>query len=444
MVVAVWVSSYVLRLIMIKLALSFRRLGLKLSVMALLALPSLAGAQVYFTSTGIGDLNAGFRKTGTHQETTEIVAYLGNVTNVLALPAGTVVNMATNFNTIALANMCPDGFNFLQWSVFSTFTSDTWTNCIGIYPGGTTWYTVPRTNVNVQSKPVNRFSPSSAPSLVASMYNVSYGANFLSAQLSTTNVNNNTLLVAEPIADGPGFIMDAYIGSGNFGGSVLTFSVENNTSNSFTSPVVSDFYQNVPTSKSGVINVDPITGLTNGTAYEVGYFTLNPNGTLAFTRTFSLNASTTNGPSPLKVGFSTTATNTTTITNWVWNFGNGTSVTNTTGENVTNTYAAAGTYTVTLTVYSAGGSTSVSSSIVVSSSSSAKPLLGIAAVGGKFIITGTNGPVSQQYRILTSTNLLTLLSNWTPIYTNTVQGNSTFGYTNGIGPTNSFFIMESP
>ena len=38
------------------------------------------------------------------------------------------------------------------------------------------------------------------------------------------------------------------------------------------------------------------------------------------------------------------------ITNWVWSFGDGHSATNTTSVNVTNTYAAAGSYTVGLTV----------------------------------------------------------------------------------------------
>jgi hypothetical protein len=430
---------------MTKLALSFRRLGLKLSIMALLALPSLAGAQ-YFTDTGYGDVDLGIRKTGAHAEATEIVSYLGNVTNYLTQPAGTTL-VITNFNKVVLTNMCPDGFNFLQWSVFSSFSGpENWTNALGIWPDATCWYTVPRTNVNVQSKPVNRFSPSAAPSLQSQMLGVPDGALTIgSTVIINVGVTNNAFAVLEPISAGPQNIFDAYIGAGgNFGGTVFTFSVENNTSNSFTAPTISDFYQNCPTStKTSGFNIDPITGLTNGPAYYVGYFTFSPNGAIAFTRAFGITASTTNGPAPLKVGFSTTATNTTGITNWVWNFGNGTSVTNTTGANVTNTYAAAGTYSVTLTVYGPNGSSTVSIPFIVVTQSG-KPLLGITQVGAQFVISGTNGPASQQYRILTSTNVQTALASWRPIYTNTVNSNSTFGYTNTIGDTNSFFIMVSP
>jgi len=43
--------------------------------------------------------------------------------------------------------------------------------------------------------------------------------------------------------------------------------------------VVSDLYQSVPTGST-----DPNSGKTTGAAYYVGYFTLNPDGTMTFTR----------------------------------------------------------------------------------------------------------------------------------------------------------------
>jgi PKD repeat protein len=64
----------------------------------------------------------------------------------------------------------------------------------------------------------------------------------------------------------------------------------------------------------------------------------------------------TNGLAPLQVVFTDTSTGS--ITNWAWNFGNGHGVTNTSNANVTNIYAAAGSYTVSLIVTDAGGYTS--------------------------------------------------------------------------------------
>lgn len=441
-----WRSHYNLRHMNI---FSLRRFCLKSVLVMSLSLPFLAGAQQYFTDSGYGDLDAGFRKTGSHQESGEIVAYLGNVSNLLALTAGTTINM-TNFNTVVLTNMCPDGFNYLQWSVFATFTGpNSWTNALGVFPGATCWYTVPRTNVNDQTKPVNRFTPGSEPTLESAMLGVPYGAyNIGSGDLITSNVDNSPVAVLEPIADGPEYLLDQYIGAnGNFGGSVLTFSVENNTSNSFTAPVISDFYQNVPAStKTSGFNIDPITGLTNGPAYYVGYFTLNPSGSLTFTRAISaptvssVTASATNGFGPLTVVFSDTTSGS--ATSWVWNFGNGISVTNTTSGNVTNTYANAGSYTVTLTVYGPGGSTvhTVANFIVASP----RPQILLTASSGQVVFSGTNCPVGVQYRILTSTNVTTALANWKPIFTNTFSSNGSFSYTNTVGGANSFFIMASP
>jgi PKD repeat protein len=429
---------------------TFRRLALKLAMLALLALPAIASAQ-YFTDTGYGDMNAGFRKTGGHQESGEIVAYLGNVTNFLTLPAGSQITIS-NFNTVVLSNMCPDGFNFLQWSVFASFTGpDSWTTPLGVFPGGTSWYTVARTNVNVQTMPVNRFTPSAAPSLTSQMLSVPDGAyTIASGDLITTNVNNNALVVLEPISDGPQFILDAYIGNnGDFGGHVLSFSVENNTSNSFTSPVVSDFYQNVPTSTRNSMNIDPITGLSNGPAYYVGYFTLYPSGTLTFNRAAAtppppvagFSGTPTTGFAPLQVTFTDSSTGT--ITNWVWNFGDGQSVTNTSNASVNHTYSAAGTYSVSLTVNGPGGSNaSTQSGYVVASPT---PTIGnVIRSGGSLVFSGTNCPAGVQYRILTSTNVALPVASWQPVATNNFLSNGTFFYTNSTSSSAAFFRLVSP
>lgn len=427
-----------------------QRLKLKSAALALLLLPSLATAQ-YFPYPGNGDMLGGFRKTGAHQETNEIVAALGNVTNYLLLAPGNTMNI-TNFNTVALTNMCPDGFNYLQWSAFSADnTQSPWTNALGVFPKATTWYTVARTNVSVQTTPVNRSSPGAAPNLASAMISVGAGANYISTYLGTTNVNNNTLLVAEPISFGPTFILDAYIGdNGDFGGQVLNFSVENNTSNSFTAPVVSDFYQNVPATKAGFgVNTDPITGETNGPAYYVGYFTLYPNGSLTFTRATvtppapvaGFSGAPASGFAPLQVTFTDASTGT--ITNWVWSFGDGQSVTNTSNANANHTYAAAGSYTVTLTVNGPGGSDAkVQSAYVVASPT--PTLSSVTLSGGKLVFSGSNCPTGVQYRILTSTNVALSLGNWQPVATNVFLGNGTFNYTNSTSGKQAFFRLVSP
>lgn len=429
------------------------KLAAKLAFL-IVCLPLVTNAQQYFTDTSAGDVNSGFRKTGSYEEQDEMVTYLGNISNFLAMAAGTTTNIS--FYTNQLATMCPDGLGNLQWSVFASFqTTGPLTNSLGVWPVETCWYTVPRTNVNVQTTPISRLSYSSeGTGLREPILAVSGNAFQTSVSLyntdGNTNADNNSLLVLEPVNYLPQYLLTAAIGDastpslGDFGGVALDFSVENVTSNSFTSPVVSDFYANVPEGHG--VEVDPITGATSGNADYLGYFTLNPNGTMSFTRASAapavsgITASATNGFGPLTVVF----TNSTSggITNWVWNFGNGTTITNTTGGSVTNIYTTAGSYTVTLTVYGLGGSsTETIANFIVTSP---KPKIILATPSGKVVLNGSNCPSGVQYRILTSTNLTTTLPNWKPIYTNTFASNGTFSYTNSIGGTNTFFIMVSP
>jgi len=206
----------------------------------------------------------------------------------------------------------------------------------------------------------------------------------------------------------------------------------------------------VPTSKLSS-DIDPLTGTTNGTADYLGYFTLQTNATLTFTRAATVSppaagtlaGSATNGFAGLQVVFTNTASGS--ITNWVWNFGNGVIITNSTGANVTNTYSAAGTYTVTLTVYGPGGSSmvTVANYIVTSPTPKFAPLVSIS--GGKVVIGGSNCPVGLQYRVLTTTNVALAVSNWIPVLTNTFQANGAFSFTNSTtNPPTLYFRLVSP
>jgi PKD repeat protein len=446
----------------------FNRLNLKLALLALLAWPQMSSAQIYFTATGSGDVDATFRKWGQYQEDYEMVVYLGNITNFLALPAGATTNIS-NYSTSQLDTMCPDNLNNLQWAVFSTFDLNDTQTPLGFFPGSTCWFTVPRANVKIQTTPFERDSLTGTDNLASQMGSLAVAANSISQQTvqdggGSTNADNNTLVILESLATfetgEAGLTVSSLIGDannyalGDFRGLLFQNDdvyAENVTSNKFTSPAISDFYQDVPDSDANDgLFIDPITGLTNGAVYYVGYFTLNPSGTMTFTRAAavttpaagSITATLTNGFAPLKVVFTNTATGT--ITNWIWNFGNGVILTNTTGGAVTNTYATNGDYTVTLIVRGpAGSSTNIVANYIVTSPA---PKLGnLSLLAGKLILGGTNGPVHVQYRILTSTNLGLPLANWTPVLTNTIPSNGFYGYTNGF-PTNraAYFRLVSP
>jgi len=239
---------------------------------------SVYGQQFQYSAAAGGDLIAGFRKPGL--DNYELVVNLGNVyTNIEILTPGTTITF-TNFSQTQLANAFPTGFGDLQWSVFSAFVP------VGSshgFPGSTLWYTQPRTDVSVQSTPPTR-AGSGQSTIKQKMLGVPSGAYTISTSLSS-NINNTVFLVREPVWDGVSASRSdftSYIGDvgnpaiGNFQSLPV---VENTTPSSFTSVARSDFYRVRPTGTA-----DPETGLTTGPAYYLGYFSLNPNGTLTFTR----------------------------------------------------------------------------------------------------------------------------------------------------------------
>jgi len=149
-------------------------------------------------------------------------------------------------------------------------------------------------------------------------------------------------------------------------------------------------------------------------------------------------AAPTNGSAPLQVIFTDTSSGN--ITNWVWNFGNGRSLTNTVGGDVTNLYTAATNYTVTLKVVGLGGSSLVAKTnyIVV------LPLVTLerfALSHGRMKFSGAHGPAGQPYRILGSTNLV----DWVPVLTNTFLNDGSYSCTN-LPATNQsgFFRLVFP
>ena len=131
-------------------------------------------------------------------------------------------------------------------------------------------------------------------------------------------------------------------------------------------------------------------------------------------------------------------------TNWVWNFGDGNTLTTNSNASVSHAYATVGTYTVSLTATGPLGTASATNAayIVVLP----KPVIGSAKVsGGNFVLSGANGAAGEQYRVLTSTNVALPLANWAPVWTNVFASDGSYSYTNSsITNNRSFFILVSP
>jgi autotransporter-associated beta strand protein len=72
-------------------------------------------------------------------------------------------------------------------------------------------------------------------------------------------------------------------------------------------------------------------------------------------------------------------------------------------------------------------------------------ITGVTLSGGNLIIIGTNlnGGQSFHYAVLSSTNLLLPLTNWTALSTNVFNANGTFNYTNAIVPTNPAMFFDT-
>ena len=131
------------------------------------------------------------------------------------------------------------------------------------------------------------------------------------------------------------------------------------------------------------------------------------------------------------------------ITNWVWNFGDGSSVTNSSGS-ASHAYAAAGTYNVSLTARGPGGSNATN--VVGAVTVYARPVLGsLVLSGGNLTFGGTGGIPDVQYRILTSTNVALPLASWTPVTTNTFAPDGSYSYTQSfLTNAASFFRLVTP
>ncbi len=264
--------------------------------LGLLALAQTAQAQTFKYSTSKTDLLLGFRKTGSAAEANEAVVNIGSISNYLSAVAGSSFSV-TAFTPSQLTNGTFLNLNNLNWSVVGSSGLASTTS--SGFPKHTLWVTVPRTDVNIQSGVPIRSSVSSQSGVTTPIATIANNAIQISLALGTSNQFNTTTFVRENIATYgavPGTLstkMSGLVaGSSTLGDSWNQGNLEITTPASFTSAVRSDLYEVQPTTDlAGNTVVDPHTG-TNSNAYFIGYFTLNPNGTMTFTR-----ASATSAPS---------------------------------------------------------------------------------------------------------------------------------------------------
>ncbi|WP_440950743.1 PKD domain-containing protein [Methanosphaerula subterraneus] len=141
---------------------------------------------------------------------------------------------------------------------------------------------------------------------------------------------------------------------------------------------------------------------------------------------FTVNATT--GKVPLAVGFTDTSTNT--PTSWAWTFGDSSTSTE---QNPVHTYAAAGTFTVTLSVMNPDGTDSVTKTDLITVSPLTPPVAdftanvtaGEAPLAVKFTDTSTNIPTSWLWTFGDST----ISTEQNPVHTYTVPGTYTVDLT---------------
>ena len=274
-------------------------------------------------------------------------------------------------------------------------------------------------------------------------------ANLMEASLSVANTRTATVTLQNLQ---PG-IYDLYLYS-SAGNSLQTEVSQFQANDSIDNIVGPNSANNVLTLGTNYIHLTPtvtsngelnlsFVGNVTGQASLNGLQLKGP-GAVPLPTTAAFTGSPTSGDAPLAVAFINASSGS--VTNSVWNFGNGLSVTNNSGISVTNTYTVPGTYTVTLTVTGTGGASSATNTAYIVVTAVTPPMFNSPLMSGSnLILSGGGGSVGAQYRILATTNISMPLTSWIPIWTNVFGVGGSFSYTNSTQSENaSFFRLVSP
>jgi hypothetical protein len=277
--------------------------GALLALVGFLTLTDISEAQPFVYQNN--DLCLGFRKNGAYAENYEVVVDIGQASNYVAAAIGTTLPV----QGYSASQMVPGSFvtlDDLSWSVCGYYSGSGYGTAYPAAVEYTLWVTVPRANNAVQSQAASRLPWTLQHDVRPKIASILSNAGFISQAQGTSNEFNTASFVLESISlyqqhllslwmgslndNGIGTLNDAWPPSEPDGGNL-----ENTTPDTFNSPVRSDLYEVRPLTDSSLNPiVDPHTG-TNGLAYYVGYFELQLDGSMTFTREA---ASTTAAPPP--------------------------------------------------------------------------------------------------------------------------------------------------
>jgi hypothetical protein len=150
------------------------------------------------------------------------------------------------------------------------------TNSMGVAVD-TVWATIPRSDPATANPPWTR----QIRTYTAGAANAIYSIGNLAATYSKNHVSDPLVNTSTAVGIPPGnpYSCESYLGpGGDVNGNY--FVVENSSLSPFTSPIVSDFFMEVP-----LFFPDPLQdNATNGPTSYLGYFTFSPDGSLTFTR----------------------------------------------------------------------------------------------------------------------------------------------------------------
>jgi PKD repeat protein len=173
------------------------------------------------------------------------------------------------------------------------------------------------------------------------------------------------------------------------------------------------------------------------------------NGTTNVSNATALFSGTpTNGARPLAVTFTDQSTGS--ITNLLWNFGDGQTTNTAGGAVIAHTYTIAGSYPVTLIASGLGGVSTNTKPGYVTVNVPAPPNLGGISVASltNVRLTGTGGPTNglYYYWVRSATNLTLPLTNWSVLSTNPFNPDGSFTNTMPITPgaPQQFYRLQLP
>jgi hypothetical protein len=263
-----------------------------LALAGLLALAGAAQAQPFIYQNN--DLCLGFRKNAPYTENNELVVDIGQASNYLNAAVGTTIPV----QGYSAVQMVPGSFlslDNLSWSVVGYYSGSGYG---ANYPSDvayTLWLTVPRANSAVQSQVPSRLAWTLQHNVRPKIASIFSNAGYISQAIGTSNEFNTASFVLESISLYPQHLLSVWM-EGLNDNTIGTLNdtwppnepnggnLENTTPDAFISPVRSDLYEVRPLTDSALNPiVDPHTG-TNGLAAYVGYFELETDGSMTFTR----------------------------------------------------------------------------------------------------------------------------------------------------------------